>query len=227
MKPSALPRCSAGHVSDTSAAPLAHSPPMPMPSRMRKTRQLRRSVGEAAGGGEDRVDDDARHQRARAAVAIGDDAEDEAAARPRRRASPSRCAPAGLARQPRSAMIDGSTSAYSMTSNASSIQPSAGGDERALRVGRCRRATSRTGRRGRASRRRRHWQSSRRTQRTATPLRSRPARSCRASTSRPACRRACRSCRHRQPSSEPSTAVTPPVGHQPHRTRARPPRGRG
>ncbi len=35
--PSALPRCSAGQVSDTSAAPHAHSPPMPIPSKARKT----------------------------------------------------------------------------------------------------------------------------------------------------------------------------------------------
>ena len=37
MNPSALPRCSADHVSDTSAAPLAHSPPMPSPRNIRKT----------------------------------------------------------------------------------------------------------------------------------------------------------------------------------------------
>ena len=35
-------------------------------------------------------------------------------------------------------MIDGSSSAYSITSNASSIQPSAGGDESTARVGRSR-----------------------------------------------------------------------------------------
>src|SRR5581483_9651896 len=35
MKPNALPRCSAGQVSETSAAPLAHSPPIPIPRRMR------------------------------------------------------------------------------------------------------------------------------------------------------------------------------------------------
>ena len=33
----ALPRCSSGQVSDTSAAPLVHSPPMPSPSRKRQT----------------------------------------------------------------------------------------------------------------------------------------------------------------------------------------------
>jgi hypothetical protein len=32
----ALVRCSGGHVSLTSTAPLAHSPPMPIPSRMRQ-----------------------------------------------------------------------------------------------------------------------------------------------------------------------------------------------
>ena len=37
MKPSALPRSRAFQVSDTSAAPLAHSPPIPMPRKMRNT----------------------------------------------------------------------------------------------------------------------------------------------------------------------------------------------
>ena len=37
MKPSALPRCSADQVSDTSAAPLAHVPPIPSPRNTRKT----------------------------------------------------------------------------------------------------------------------------------------------------------------------------------------------
>jgi hypothetical protein len=36
MKPNARPRCAAGQVSDTSAAPLAHSPPMPRPRSARK-----------------------------------------------------------------------------------------------------------------------------------------------------------------------------------------------
>ena len=35
MMPRALPRCFSGHVSLTSVAPLAHSPPMPMPSSTR------------------------------------------------------------------------------------------------------------------------------------------------------------------------------------------------
>ena len=42
MKPSARPRCFAGHVSDTSAAPLAHSPPMPRPSNARNTANCQR-----------------------------------------------------------------------------------------------------------------------------------------------------------------------------------------
>ena len=42
MNPSARPRCFAGHVSDTSAAPLAHSPPMPSPSSARNTANCHR-----------------------------------------------------------------------------------------------------------------------------------------------------------------------------------------
>ena len=38
--PRALPRCSAGQVSQTSAAPLAHSPPIPRPRKMRKTASM-------------------------------------------------------------------------------------------------------------------------------------------------------------------------------------------
>ena len=41
MKPSALPRCSAGQVSEISAAPLAHSPPMPIPRKTRNTASWR------------------------------------------------------------------------------------------------------------------------------------------------------------------------------------------
>ena len=37
ISPSALPRCSRGQLSDTSDAPLAHSPPIPIPRQMRKT----------------------------------------------------------------------------------------------------------------------------------------------------------------------------------------------
>ena len=37
MNPSARPRTRSGHVSETSAAPLAHSPPMPKPRKMRNT----------------------------------------------------------------------------------------------------------------------------------------------------------------------------------------------
>ena len=36
IRPSALPRCSGGHVSAISAAPVVHSPPMPSPSMKRK-----------------------------------------------------------------------------------------------------------------------------------------------------------------------------------------------
>ena len=36
MNASALPRWRSGQVSETSAAPLAHSPPIPMPRQMRK-----------------------------------------------------------------------------------------------------------------------------------------------------------------------------------------------
>ena len=50
-----------------------------MPSRIRKTASCAADVREAAARGEDRVDEHARHQRARAAVAIGDDAEGQAA----------------------------------------------------------------------------------------------------------------------------------------------------
>ena len=52
------------------------------PCRCRAGCETRRAAGgcrQAARRGEHRVDDDARHQRARAAVAIGDDAKDEAA----------------------------------------------------------------------------------------------------------------------------------------------------
>ncbi len=83
MKPSALPRCSAGQVSDTSAAPLAHSPPMPIPSRMRNTASCHDVLGEPACGREHRVDEDAAHQRPRSSEPIGNDAEDHAADRRR------------------------------------------------------------------------------------------------------------------------------------------------
>ena len=47
MMPIALPRCSAGHVSATSAAPVAHSPPMPRPSTRRATAELPDAVCES------------------------------------------------------------------------------------------------------------------------------------------------------------------------------------
>ena len=40
ISPRALPRCRAGQVSETRAAPLAHSPPMPMPSSTRNTASI-------------------------------------------------------------------------------------------------------------------------------------------------------------------------------------------
>ena len=55
MNPSALPRCCAGHDSDTSAAPLVHTPPMPSPRKMRKTTNCARRVREAAREREDRI----------------------------------------------------------------------------------------------------------------------------------------------------------------------------
>ena len=41
ISPSALPRCSAGQVSEMSAAPLAHSPPIPKPRQTRNTASWR------------------------------------------------------------------------------------------------------------------------------------------------------------------------------------------
>ena len=59
MKPSALPRCSAGQLSDTSAAPLAHSPPIPNPEQDAERGKLRDALRQAARRGEDGVDEDA------------------------------------------------------------------------------------------------------------------------------------------------------------------------
>ena len=78
---SALPRCSAGHVSDTSVAPLAHSPPIPRPSPIRKTTNCVNVVARPQAAVNTRVEHDARHQRARAAESIRDHAERHTAGR--------------------------------------------------------------------------------------------------------------------------------------------------
>ena len=79
MKPSARPRLDEGHDSDTSAAPLAQTPPMPKPEEDAQDGKLRQGVGEAAEEREDRIERDAQHQRARAAEAIGNPPESDPA----------------------------------------------------------------------------------------------------------------------------------------------------
>ena len=79
MRPRALPRCAAGHVSATSAAPVAHSPPMPRPSTRRQSASCSADCESAAGGRRDRVDEDRRRQRPRAADAVGQPPEQRAA----------------------------------------------------------------------------------------------------------------------------------------------------
>ena len=83
MRPSALPRCSAGQVSAISAAPVVHSPPMPRPRMKRKMASWRIAGREAAGAAGDGVDEDRDHERARAADAVGEEAEEQPADRPR------------------------------------------------------------------------------------------------------------------------------------------------
>ena len=124
MNPSALPRVSAGHVSDTSAAPLAHSPPMPNPSSTRKMaschmfcasphRPVKIEYSRT-------LPMSARVRPRRSAITPNTS---PPAAPPRSVIDPSRPA-CGFVR-PRSAMSAASTNEKSMTSNASSIHPKA------------------------------------------------------------------------------------------------------
>ena len=79
IRPSALARCSAGQVSAMSAAPVVHSPPMPRPRTKRQIASSTIVWERPQAPLATRVDEDRDHQRARAADAVGQEAEAEAA----------------------------------------------------------------------------------------------------------------------------------------------------
>ena len=122
MKPSARPRLDEGHDSDTSAAPLAHTPPMPKPRKMRRTANCTRVL--------------AKPQR-NVKIEYSATLSISARVRPKRSAIRPEITPPTAAAtsmidprmppsalvSPRSALTAGSTSANSITSNASSIHP--------------------------------------------------------------------------------------------------------
>ena len=180
--------------------------------------ELRERRREPARRGEDRIEHDAQHQRARAPESIGDPAEADAAGgggeqrRPTERAAGARSRVQGPAR------TAGSTSANSMTSNASSIHPS---------------PAAMTARRpsGVAFAPPGHQRVTRsatpRPTRSLTPARSSPREARASAPARPACRRACRSCRPARSASSPSVVMTIAVDRHPHRAlrRRRPRRG--
>ncbi len=122
MTATALPRCLSGHVSDTIAAPLVHSPPIPSPSRNRNTASCHTSCANPHAAV------NTEYTRMLASIA---------GRRPARSAinpnatppmpdatsviEPS--SPAVVVDSDKSRISAAITSAYSMTSNASSAQP--------------------------------------------------------------------------------------------------------
>ena len=70
-------RRSSGQSSETSAAPMAHSPPMPTPARKRKIASVQMPVAKARQQREEGEAEDAEHHGAHAAEAIGDRSPDQ------------------------------------------------------------------------------------------------------------------------------------------------------
>jgi len=121
MNPSALPRGSADHVSDTSAAPSPTRRPCQARDKNPEDRKLGHGLPRTAGGVKTELDQDARDERARPAVGIRDHAKDETAdGRGHQRGRSSR--PAVSLPMPRSLMRR-PTRGRHITSKLSSIHP--------------------------------------------------------------------------------------------------------
>ncbi len=138
MKPSALPRSFSFQVSDTSAAPLAHSPPIPKPRKMRNTANCANVCAKPHAAVKTEytstlsISARVRPHLSASTPKIRPPAADAS--------SVSDCSdPAVAASMPSSLRTASSTSAYNMTSNESSIQPSeaATSDFRAVRSASC------------------------------------------------------------------------------------------
>ena len=81
-RPPPLPRAWSGHNSETIEAPVAHSEPIPTPTRNRKIAKDCQFQATALNPVVKRIGEDRQHHRPLAADIIGDDAADDASGRP-------------------------------------------------------------------------------------------------------------------------------------------------